>query len=600
MTEILTCDIECYPNYFLVVFKRLSDSKFVYLEKFEDSILDTAKLLRILRNNTIVTFNGNSYDIPMLSLAIAGLSNIELKRFSDNLIQGTVKPWKISNDYTYLRHIDTIDLIDVAPLKATLKIYGGRLHTHTMQDLPLEPDTIIKDDQRSTIVSYCMNDVTITGELYEELKYHIELRSMMSERYGIDLRSKGDAKIAETIIMHGIAETGNSIPDISIAPGTKYKYIAPEYIKFESKELNDILQIYSTGNFTVQDSGHILFDAFKSYKYRLGITEYTLGIGGIHSNEKSVAYYETDVMEICDCDVTSYYPNIILNNKYYPTQLGQSFYQVYKSIVTERIEAKRQGDKLKATALKIPINASFGKFGSKYSKLYAPNLVVSVTITGQLSLLMLIEKLEQNGISVISANTDGIVCFYPREKRGLRQKLISEWSTATGYLMEETYYCILASRDVNNYIAVKLDGTIKGKGAYADLCDEYYHLRNNPDGAIAYEAARQYLAHDIPIAETINSCTDIRQFVSIRTVTGGAVYAGNLIGKSIRYYHSSTSFECFFYSDKVKTTAGHKVPDTDDTVPCMILPDKLPNDIDYDWYIHKAEKVLMELGVQIL
>jgi len=31
-------------------------------------------------------------------------------------------------------------------------------------------------------------------------------------------------------------------------------------------------------------------------------------------------------------------------------------------------------------------------------------------------------------------------------------------------------------------------------------------------------------------------------------------------------------------------------------VPCMELPDDLPNDIDHDFYINAARKVLREIG----
>ena len=55
------------------------------------------------------------------------------------------------------------------------------------------------------------------------------------------------------------------------------------------------------------------------------------------------------------------------------------------------------------------LNGTFGKTGSPYSVLFAPEMMIQTTITGQLALLMLIEHLETASISVISANTDGIV-----------------------------------------------------------------------------------------------------------------------------------------------------------------------------------------------
>ena len=87
--------------------------------------------------------------------------------------------------------------------------------------------------------------------------------------------------------------------------------------------------------------------------------------------------------------------------------------------------------------MKVPINACFGKFGSKYSALYAPDLMINVTVTGQLSLLMLIEMLELNHIHVISANTDGIVTYYDRSLKDTKDSIIQRWSELTEYDMAD-------------------------------------------------------------------------------------------------------------------------------------------------------------------
>ena len=546
---VITCDVECYKNYFLVTLYRVSDGATVFFDMHNDSLKPCAleNLRAMLSRYTVVTYNGNYYDLPLIYMFISGCNNSTLKEYSDRLINEKIKTWEIEKIYKDIS-IDTIDLIDLCPLKATLKIYGGRLHTKTMQDLPLPPDAVIPQEKINTIRKYCQNDTRITAELYNELAFNLQIREKLGAEIGTDLRSKGDAKIAETLIIKKIYSDCQTVkPQNIVKPGTKY----------------------------------------------------TCGIGGLHSCEKSVCYKATDTMIIEDNDVTSYYPSTILNNRYFPESLGIEFYNVYKDIVVRRITAKHHGDKLTAAALKVPINACFGKFGSKYSALYAPDLMINVTVTGQLSLLMLIEMLELANIHVISANTDGIVTYYHRDLKQTKDAIIKRWSELTEYDMEITPYSILASRDVNNYVAVKSDGHCKGKGAYADLSEEYYHLRSNPDGAISYTAVRQFLIDGTPIEETIKACKDIRQFVTIRTVSGGAVYNGTLIGKSIRYYHASDSLESFFYSDSKPTTAGHLVPCTLGTVPCMTLPEKLPDNIDYDYYIQSAYDALTELGINV-
>ena len=54
--------------------------------------------------------------------------------------------------------------------------------------------------QRPLIRNYCDNDNQITAQLYRQLSEAIRLREAMSDQYGLDLRSKSDAQIAEQVI----------------------------------------------------------------------------------------------------------------------------------------------------------------------------------------------------------------------------------------------------------------------------------------------------------------------------------------------------------------------------------------------------------------
>ena len=51
-----------------------------------------------------------------------------------------------------------IDLMEVAFGDGSLKLYGGRLHSKRLQDLPIAPDSHISDEDRSLLVRYCEND----------------------------------------------------------------------------------------------------------------------------------------------------------------------------------------------------------------------------------------------------------------------------------------------------------------------------------------------------------------------------------------------------------------------------------------------------------
>ena len=589
---LLTCDVECYHNYFLIMFYSVKHDKYTYIEVFNGSDYDKAKLKKLLTHHTIITFNGNNYDIPLIYMLLDGKTTEQLKKASDDIIHERIRSWEILKAYKTF-DIDHVDIIDILPGHATLKIYGGRIHTKTMQDLPLDPSSIIEESQLPLMRKYCANDTRVTAELYHEVEFQIGLRKQIGDKLGIDLRSKGDSKIAESIVLDRLAQLGVDVRKKPQTTGEWY-YNAPKHVKFNLPQCRELLNEYQSNVYYLDETGHVKFkfsDGKTFRKIKIGDTIYTCALGGIHSTEKAMYYSAGDDHCIEDCDVTSYYPSTIINCCCYPEHLGSEFITVYQDIVRERVNAKKSGDKAKAQALKIPINATFGKFSDRYSRFYSPFLSPKITVTGQLSLLMLIEKLEENGIKVISANTDGIVTYFHKDKSELKKKIVDAWCRVTKYDMEITSYKLIASRSVSDYIAIKTDGHVKAKGAYADLADSYNRLRNNPRCPICFTAIREYLANGTPIEQTIKECKDIRQFVTIATANGGCRWGDQTFGKSIRFYYSSQSLDSFYYLN------GKRVPLSDESVPCMELPDELPADIDYDIYIEESYRHLKELGI---
>jgi hypothetical protein len=270
--------------------------------------------------------------------------------------------------------------------------------------------------------------------------------------------------------------------------------------------------------------------------------------------------------------------------------LGFDFLTVYQSLVSRRIAAKRSGNTIEADMLKITINGSFGKFGSKWSALYAPDLLIQVTLTGQLSLLMLIESLELTGIEVCSANTDGIVMKYPRIMEDTVLRVVKEWEQTTGFETEETEYVAVYSRDVNNYIAVKPNGKVKTKGTY-NIPEGIFRFHKNPTNEICVEAAIEFLTKNTPIETTVRTCRDLRKFLEVRKVTGGAVKDGVYLGKAIRWYYGRNTGGEIVYAD-----TGNKVPKSDGAKPCMDFPDTFPDDVDFIRYEIEARQILEEIG----
>jgi hypothetical protein len=593
---MLIVDVEVYRNYFLCMFKDIKIGKTAAFEIFDGQTFNKERVSQLMRSRVTVGFNSNSYDLFIIAAAIDGWSCSKLKDLSDEIIKSNLPAWHIARDrqVRISPQWDHIDLIEVAPGQASLKIYGGRLHCPTMQELPIEPDADISPAQRQGLRAYCKNDLDTTESLFRKLEGAIRLRAEMGKQYGdIDLRSKSDAQIAEAVIKHELTEmTGKEYRPPKANIGGVVNYVNPKIVRFESTDLNETFKHILKTGFPIGLNGAVKMpDWLAEKRIRIGKTEYQMGIGGLHSCEKCQSVVAGHDEILADFDVASYYPSIILKLRLAPPKMGDDFLKVYQAIVTRRLKAKQNGDKLTADTLKIVVNGSFGKLGSMYSALYAPELMIQTTITGQLCLLMLIERLEAAGIRVVSANTDGIVVHCKKDMGVDLEGITFDWMLDTSFELERADYRAIHSRDVNNYIAVKKDGSTKRKGVYAEP-----GLSKNPEFTIVADAMADYLSISKPIEETIRFCDDITKFVSIRRVTGGAIWRKAYLGKSVRFYYSSevSKEEQISYAKN-----SNKVPKTDGARPLMTLPSSLPGDINYARYIELAREGLKDMGVLI-
>lgn len=587
----LFIDVECYKNYFLVCAKNSKTGKITKIPMHSDCKLDKDLLTRMMLEE-IITFNGNKYDVPMIISALSGYTCQKLHDLSNEIIMSDTPTYKILKDKKIsVGNINHIDLIQVPKGVASLKIYGGRLHAQKMQDLPIDPQASISPEQRELLELYCQNDLELTELLYKKLLPQIMLRTEMKATYGMDLRSKSDAQIAETIIKSELKViTGKTYSPHIYEEGFSFKYKDPKIISFDNPILKDIFHKLLNEDFMLSEKGSVKMPSWLSkQKITINTTTYKMGIGGLHSCEKGQFVKEGKGYLLSDFDVTSFYPSIILQQELFPESMGREFLALYQSIVERRVAAKRNKNTVEADVLKIVLNGSYGKFGSRFSSLYSPELLLQTTLTGQLSLLMLIESLEFNDVKVVSANTDGIVTYYRAEESEKVQRLLLEWTAQTTYNLEQTDYRLVASRDVNSYLAVKTDGKTKGRGCFADPS-----LSKNPDGQIIYESVIAKIATGAPIPRTIKNCTDITKFVTVRTVNGGAVWQGEYLGKAIRFYHTTTPELQNSTISYAKN--GNKVPNSLGCRPMMDLPASLPDDIDYNYYIDKANKLLIGVG----
>lgn len=619
-TYILDCEVS--SNFFCCMLLDIETREVLTFELSPDVNLDVQGLNAILYRSKIIGFNLHGYDCCILACAFRGDSTEQLKIASDVIIKSGLTRWAFEKQFKVKVELyNSIDLIEVAPLVGSLKLYAARLHCPTIQDLPFNPDSPLTRGQAIMTKMYCGNDLENTLLLYNELLSDIKLREVMSQIYKVDLRSKSDAQIAEAVVIADLTRLEGKRPSKPKNTPQTLLYNVPDFIRFNSCQLQDVLRLIETLTFDLDGNGSPdMPKALAASSVTFGAMVCKLGMGGLHSTEKSVSHCANDDTVLVDVDVESFYPRTILNQRLTPAHLGDSFLSVYEKIVTDRIKAKhesalakKEGRNDEATAhkktadsLKIVINGLFGKFGNQYSVVYSPQLMLQVTITGQLVLLMMIEQLYEQGYTPVSANTDGVIFKFARSKLEAFKRCVKVWESQTGYKTEETFYRAIYNRDVNNYIAVK--GTpdanskfvddylgMKTKGVYSERGSALNSvLSKNPEHQICTDAVLCAIAYGTSIETTIRTRTDIRRFVSVKNVTGGAVYQGAYLGRVARWYYS-TDRDYFIEYEK----NGNKVAKSDGAKPMMTYEGDLgwiPDDLDYDWYINTAKQMLIDCG----
>lgn len=637
MSRILVgLDVEVIGDTFLIVTHTLRSGR---TRHFWES--DRAEFVRLYRNPnvTFITFNGLTFDAPLVQAFVDGRIGPALKAIANTIIEEGLQPWQTHTRFDIEPvEADFIDLKEPAPgVMLSLKTYEGRMHYPHLRDMPIDHNADITNDPRARqlVLDYCVNDVLATVELYKIIEPEITLREKMGETYGLDLRSKSGAQCAEAILRKVC-----NIPRNDKRPPVSVRYKAPDFIETTSPEIRRLIEQIEDHAFAInQGNGSPAFPQFLTAPIKINKGTYQFGIGGLHSKHDTKLHLQaTDERLISDFDVASYYPSLMLKAGIVPKLdggKGQVFIDTYRKLFDDRIAAKRRKDTDTANSLKLALNSTFGKLGNQYCSFYSPDLMLAVTITGQLNLLILIDQLERiPGVETVSANTDGIMLAYPPSAAAAVQAVFDANSQRTGFEYEQTPYREIAMRDVNSYLAVTLDGKVKRKGAFAPAG---VMQGTNPTFQICAEAAARFLQDRTPIEKTISECRDIREFISVRNVTGGGVQhlysrqiddwvleidtnskdnvwhspstdrrvkrksrpapierlaGGKPFGRVARWYRSTRNYMPLTY-----VTSGNRIPDSDKAHLCLDLPTEFPDDVDIDWYINRAKEMLESAGL---
>lgn len=626
-------DVESFRNFFLINMTRYGNDEKISFELSNRSQINWEQVNRILRTECMIGFNSINYDLPIIILAMKGHDTYTLKDATNQIIKGSLRPWDTERLFKItIPKINHVDLFEPNPaVRQSLKTLGGRLHTKWLQDLPYPEDATLTAEQMNVVCHYCFNDNDNTKAVFTALREPLQLRITLGKRYGMDLRSKSDAQIGEAIVKKRVEQIlGHRLKKDDYAGAyDAFKVEIPDFVSFKNPELTEILNQFRNTEFRVDGNGKVETPEWLEDKqFTIGQSTYSLGKGGLHSTEKNRAVHSDDDYVLVDLDVGSQYPRLILRMGLFPKALGKHFIPVYKALVEDRLSAKalakKYADAIKeqgktdlleqsrfkaqteAEGGKIALNGVYGKLGSGYSILLAPDLMLSTTILGQLSLLMAIEMFEDAGYRVVSANTDGILARVPRGDivfvkdeplGGKFGALVHEWQETTSFEFEHATYKSIYNSSVNTYIALKEDGKTKIKGPPGNPWAENdlrSMMSKNPQMTGITNAVVGFIKNGTPIEEGVRANKDVRDFVTIINVTGGGTWRGSYLGKVVRYYWSTDGDPIFA---KGATKSGQrKVGKTDGCKPLMVMDGTVPVDIDYERYITEAKKLAVDIA----
>jgi len=521
--------LEIFPNCFTATWKDVNTEDVGHAVIWEDDRTNIELLINMFRTSDafFTGYNSIEFDDQIMAWLLDHWNRIK-HQTSDSITKKifALAQKIIERDYRKYKYdvpFNRIDLMEVANLRKSLKMVAINLKWPTILEFTKDwRDPIFNEDELKDLLRYNLNDVEITEEFFNELKGDINLRAYISTQYGVDVITKAEPKVADSILKK-LYEKKTGIPTYiftkrkTIRESIDFKDLIDPDISFSMPQLKRLLADLkdTTVGITETGNGSYKTDKFE-YKVRIGNLKYTIAKGGLHSDNDPDLIRSTDQYQLIDADVTSYYPYLVFTKNIYPEHLGEEFVSLMEEITKMRVKYKHsdeEGSTRNSDVLKIVINATYGKFGDAYSWLYDPAAMYAVTLNGQLELLYLIEMLESNEFEVVYANTDGVTAKVPNGKEQEYESILNKWQDKTQMVLEKEPFKTMAIADVNNLIVEKQSGSIKRKGRMnKDRHKGKWGIGRSFHMPVVAKAAEERLLHGVPVEETIRKHKDLYDF----------------------------------------------------------------------------------------
>jgi hypothetical protein len=197
---------------------------------------------------------------------------------------------------------------------------------------------------------------------------------------------------------------------------------------------------------------------------------------------------------------------------------------------------------------------------------------------------------------IVSINTDGLLIRVAPGDEEAVAAVIGEWEQATGFEMEQKKVKAYRRLNVNAYIAVGEDGSIKSKG----LLNFQPGLDGDPNETVVAEAVAMFMRDGVPVRETIEAAAaekNLFKFARVLTSNGPGFTQGEArFGNVVRVYRSNASG-----LEPIVALAHGKVGDIRKAEGSRIFASLSvwPDDIDIESYIASAAAIIEETSVEI-
>jgi hypothetical protein len=542
MEKYFYYDCECYPNIFTFsAIAHNGKTKTFEISERQNELREFVEFLGQVKSMHMIGYNSIAYDYPLIHFIreATNCNNATIYAKSQELISASdsekyrlqipEKDWLAPQvDLLMIHHFDN------KSKRTSLKMLEFVMRADDIQELPFDPSKPVPVDKFDELLDYNLFDVEMTRKLHlEHTVKPLALRQELSKTYGKNFLNYNDTKIGKEIFQHELEtridknicigrngkrrQTPREKIDFSeIVKPLPFKFPAFQAVQdwFRRQVITETkgvfshvpveglqdLEFYSDTKCGTKDGRH----GVVSVNCEVNGFHFVFGLGGIHGSiESSIVESSSDTV-IIDLDVVSYYPSVAIQNGFYPEHLSPVFCDVYAELLQRRKQyAKGTAEN---AALKLALNGVYGDSNNAYSVFYDPKYTMSVTINGQLALCLLSEMLIDQipSLKMIQANTDGITVQLDRDQLDQLNKIAAEWEALTKLELESVEYSKMFIRDVNNYIAVGVDGKIKRKGCYEYNLD----LHKNHSALVIQKAVEHHLVHGGDVEEFIRNHDD--------------------------------------------------------------------------------------------